>query len=79
MILPHIQTDFLLEEVANLKLKSTQNGKYTVEQVTKRINKDRYSSVAMGVWYIKEYEDKFIRDNSNADASKFFLFRKPKL
>jgi hypothetical protein len=79
MILPHIQTDFLLEEIANLKLKSTQNGKYTVEQVTKRINKDRYSSVAMGVWYIKEYEDKFIRDNSNVDPSKLFLVRKPKL
>jgi ribonucleoside-diphosphate reductase alpha chain len=78
MILPHIQTDFLLEEIANLKLKSTQNGKYTVEQVTKRVNKDRYSSVAMGVWYIKEYEDKFIRDNSNVDPSKLFLVRRPK-
>jgi hypothetical protein len=78
MILPHIQTDFLLEEIANLKLKSTQNGKYTVEQVTKRVNKDRYSSVAMGVWYIKEYEDKFVRDNSSVDPYKLFLVRKPK-
>ena len=78
MILPHIQTDFLLEEIANLKLKATQNGKYTVEQVTKRINKDRYSATAMGVWYIKTYEDKFVRDNANSDASKFFLIRKPK-
>lgn len=72
MILPHIQTDLLLEEIANLKLKVMQNGKYSVEQVTKRVNKDRYSAVAMGLWYIREFEDKF--DNSSSlDDYLFFM------
>lgn len=79
MIMPHIQTDFLLEEIANLKLKINQNGKYTVEQVTKRVNKDRYSAVAMGIWYIKEYIDKFEKEKVSIDPSKLFLFKSPTL
>lgn len=79
MIMPHIQTDFLLEEVANLKLKVLQNGKYTVEQITRRINKDRYSAVAMGLWYIKEYEDKFEKEMQKFDINKLFMFKRPKI
>lgn len=55
-ILPHVHTDLFIEEVANLKLKQLNNGKYTIEQVTKRVDKDRYSAVSMGLYYIKEYE-----------------------
>ncbi|PLR99637.1 hypothetical protein [Bacillus sp. T33-2] len=79
MILPHIQTDLLLEEVANLKLKMNQNGKYTVEQVTKRINKDRYSATAMGLWYIKEFLDKFEKETQKYDVNKLFMFKQPKV
>lgn len=56
-IAPHLQTDILLEEVANLKLVEKSNRKYSVEQVVRKINKDRYSAVAMGLWYIKNFED----------------------
>jgi ribonucleoside-diphosphate reductase alpha chain len=78
LILPHIQTDLLLEEVANLKLKMNQNGKYTVEQVTKRVNKDRYSATAMGLWYIKEFLDKFEKETQKFDINKLFMFKQPK-
>jgi hypothetical protein len=64
-IMPHIQTDHLLEEVANLKIKKLPSGKYTTEQVTKRIDRDRYSAVAYGLWYIKEFEDKNIVKSKN--------------
>lgn len=77
MIMPHIQTDFLLEEIANLKLKIGQNGKYQVEQVTKRTNKDRYSATAMGLWYIKEYEDRFEKETQKFDINKLFMFKRP--
>lgn len=79
MIMPHIQTDFLLEEIANIKLKIGQNGKYQIEQVTKRVNKDRYSAVAMGIWYIKEYEDRFEKNVQKYDINKLFMFKQPKL
>lgn len=77
MILPHIQTDFLLEEIANLKLKVGQNGKYQIEQVTSRVNKDRYSAVAMGTWYIKEFLDRFEKERKPMDVNKLFMFKSP--
>ncbi|WP_179123906.1 hypothetical protein [Paraliobacillus ryukyuensis] len=56
-IIPFLETDKFIEEVANLKLKKLQNGKYNVERVVSKIDKDRYSAVAYGLWYIKNYED----------------------
>ena len=56
-IAPYLQTDILLAEVANLRLVEKSNRKYSVEQVVRKINKDRYSAVAMGLWYIKNFED----------------------
>lgn len=55
--LPHIHTDLLIEEIANLKLKQLSNGKYTTEQVTKRVDDDRFSALAMGLYYIKLFEN----------------------
>lgn len=77
MILPHVQTDLLLEEVANLKLKINQSGKYQVEQVTKKVNKDRYSATAMGLWYIREFEDKVEKEMTKFDIDKLFMFKSP--
>lgn len=71
-ILPFVQTDLLLEEIANLKLKKLQSGKYTTEQVTKKINRDRFSAVAYGLWYIKEFEDKQI--DRNVDLSGYMFY-----
>lgn len=64
-ILPYVHTDLLVEEVANLKLKKLPSGKFTIEQVTKRVDKDRYSAVSMGLWYIKEFENTEIKQNIN--------------
>lgn len=71
-VLPFVQTDLLLEEIANLKLKRLPSGKYTIEQVTKKIDKDRYSAVAYGLWYIKEFEDK--QTNNNVDLSQYVFY-----
>jgi hypothetical protein len=71
-ILPFVQTDLLLEEIANLKLKKLPSGKYTTEQVTKKINRDRFSAVAYGLWYIKEFEDKQI--DRNVDLSGYMFY-----
>jgi ribonucleoside-diphosphate reductase alpha chain len=56
-VMPYLQTDYLIEEIANLKLKQMTTGKYTVEQVTKRVDKDRYSALAYALWYIENYEN----------------------
>lgn len=49
-----MQTQALIDEVANLKLKQTQTT-YTVEQVVRRIDKDRYSALAYSLYYISMF------------------------
>ena len=68
VIVPSMQTDLLIEEVANLKLKHMQGGKLSTEQVTRGIDRDRFSAVAYGLWYIKNYEDK-IKSDKQQDIS----------
>jgi len=45
------QTQLLIDEVANLKIKSTQTS-VTVESVIKKLDKDRYSALVYGLYYI---------------------------
>lgn len=54
-IMPFIQTDFVFEEVANLKLKHMNNGALSVEKVVKKLDKDRFSSLAYLIWYVTEF------------------------
>lgn len=57
-----LQTQLFIDEVANLKLKETKNS-VTVEQVVKRIDKDRYSAIAYALYYISLFLEKEIDDN----------------
>ena len=75
---PCIETDMLLEEVANIRLKYLNGGKMTIERVTSKVDKDRYAALVYPLWYINTYEDKPIR-NTNHDISKFMAVRKPAL
>ncbi|OME55606.1 hypothetical protein BSK59_13020 [Paenibacillus odorifer] len=51
------QMQFLIDEVSNLKLKKTQNS-ITVEQVVKRVDKDRFSAISYGLYYINLFLDR---------------------
>lgn len=62
-ILPFIQTDFLIEEIANLQLKHLPSGKLSVEKVVRKYNKDRFSSLCYVAWYIKTFEDNIYQDD----------------
>lgn len=64
-LLPFVQTDFFMEEVSNLKLKHLNTGGLSIERVVKKMNKDRFSSVQYGLWYIAEFLDNVVEDNSN--------------
>ena len=52
-----IQTQLLIDEVANLKLKKTQTG-LTVESVLRKVDKDRYSATAYPLYYIAMFMEK---------------------
>lgn len=72
-VLPHIEVDFLVEEVANLKTKQLQNGQFAIEQLTKRVGKDRYSAVAYGLWYISKFEDNYEEENNYSALDYLFI------
>jgi ribonucleoside-diphosphate reductase alpha chain len=76
-LLPYIMTSRLIDEMNNLKLKLTGvAGQVTVEQISKRINKDRVSALGYGLFRIKYYEDKAIRKvrSGLGDLSSAILF-----
>lgn len=76
-LLASVQTEYFIEEVANLQLKTLNGGKLTVERNSKTLDKDRYSAVAYMLYYIKEYEDKTVK-SSDIDISRLFNnFRQP--
>ncbi|MGG3892027.1 hypothetical protein [Metabacillus fastidiosus] len=65
------QTQMLIDEVANLRLKETQTT-ITVEQVVKRIDKDRYAATAYSLYYISLFLEKEIEENY--DDFTFFIY-----
>lgn len=61
-----LQTLRLIDEVSNLKLKKTTSA-ITVEQVVRRIDKDRYSATSYGLYYISQFLDKEIQTDDDYD------------
>lgn len=72
--LASVQTEFFIEEVSNLQLKTLNGGKLTVERNSKSLDKDRYSATAYMIYYIMTYENKSKKEN-NIDISQLLQFR----
>lgn len=53
----YIEADALQVEMGNIVLKTSGAGNYTYDTAKPNQHKDRYSSLAMGVWYIAQMED----------------------
>lgn len=81
-LLPYIMTSRLIDEINNLKLRPTgAANQLAVEQISRRINKDRVSALAYVLYRIKEYEDKETRRNkkrTGVGAMTFFSSSKKK-
>lgn len=78
-LLPFVQTDRMVDEIMNLEY--VQKGTTTtVRAVSTAIEKDRYSALAYGNFYIYLQEQKESKRNSRTDTSavKFFSMKKPK-
>lgn len=73
---PYMMTDFLQEEVMNLEYK--QSGHRTeVKQVSKSIQKDRFSALEYGLFwvYLEEQRNKTMREENIGDVESFFMGR----
>lgn len=70
-LLPYVMTSRLIDEINNLRLKPTgSTNQIAIEQISRRINKDRFSAMCYGLYRIKEYEDKAMRKNKHGMGSK---------
>lgn len=74
-----IQTDFFVEEVANLQLKTLNGGKLTVERNSKALDKDRYSAAAYMLYYIMTFENKIKKKTNDINISQLFQFTAPRI
>ena len=77
-LVPHIETSLFIDEVMNLIYEARGN-KTTIRRVSKQMEKDRYSAVSYGLYYIylKEQEN-HQRKRETFDARGFFAFKKAK-
>lgn len=68
-----LQVERLIDEISNLKLKINDiNKKLTVERVLSKIDKDRYSALIMGLYYIKVFLD--IAEEDDEEDERDFVF-----
>ena len=77
---PYIMTDFLQEEIMNLEYR--QSGHRTdVKRISKSIQKDRFSALEYGLFYVNEMEkqNKVRQQENIGDISKFFMGKGVKL
>ena len=72
-LLPHVQTDKLIEEISNLKLKQLTNGRYGIERITRRLDKDRFSAVAYCAYYIMKFEDDYETDEKDNEIIDYLI------
>ncbi|PGO60708.1 DNA-packaging protein [Priestia megaterium] len=75
---PHIETGLFVDEVMNLTYEA-QGNKTRVKRVSKSMEKDRYSAVSYGLYYIYLEEQKNQqRKRQTFDASGFIAVKRPK-
>lgn len=73
---PHVETSLFVDEVMNL-IYVAEGNRTKVKRVSTQMEKDRYSAVSYGLWYIylKEQEN-FERKRETFDATGFMAVKK---
>lgn len=74
-LLPYEMTSRLMDELNNLKLKPVGiDNKFKVDRISTSLEKDRFSSLAYGLYRIKYYEDKEIFKKRRKNIESFVFF-----
>jgi len=76
---PHILTDHLIDEILNHEYKVGHNGKITLRRISPSMSRDKFMSVAYGLFYIYklEQENKH-KYQEESDPTNFFFVSKAK-
>ena len=80
-LMPHELTSILIDEMMNLKIKQVvgTSDKIVLEQINKRMTKDKFSAFEMGLYRIKELYDKQSKKrfrHKNSNINSFVFYRK---
>lgn len=78
-LMPFIQVDRMVDEIMNLEY--VQSGNTTkVNQISRGVEKDRYSALSYGIYYIYllEQKNQQRKRDTIGDAKSFFAVKKPK-
>lgn len=72
----HINATKFIEEVSNLKavLTNSNSGNLRIQKVTTKLDKDRYSAVTYGLYYIKIFEDVREEDEFEGDINDYNMW-----
>ena len=74
-LMPHELTSQLINEIMNLKPKRTGvENKIAVEMINKRMTKDKFSALEMGVWRMCEMENEEIAHRRNRGIGRRLTF-----
>ena len=74
-LMPHELTSILIKEIMNLKVKPTGvSNQIQVEQINKRITKDKFSALEMGTYRISEIENEEISHRQNRGLGRKLIF-----
>ncbi len=77
-LVPHVETSLFVDEVMNLIYEARGNNT-VVKQVSKQMDKDRYSAVSYGLYYIYLEEQKNQqRKKQSFDGTGFYAVKKAK-
>jgi hypothetical protein len=77
-LVPHVETGLFVDEVMNL-IYVAEGNRTKVKRVSKQMEKDRYSAVSYGLWYVYLEEKKNQeRKRETFDATGFFAVKKAK-
>lgn len=76
-LMPHELTSILINEIMNLKVKPTGvNNQIAVEQINKRMGKDKFSALEMGVYRIIQLEQANLSRRRNRGLKRQLTFYK---
>lgn len=76
-LMPHDLTTILLNEIMNLRVKPTGvNNQIAVDQINKRMTKDKFSALEMGIYRMVEIENEELSHRRNRGLSRKLSFYK---
>jgi len=77
LLYPHILTDHLMDEILNHEYKLSHTGKVVLRRISTNMGRDKFMSVAYGLYYIYKLEQENInKHKEEEDPASFFFVSK---